>query len=284
METYMFWSFRAPGPPGRRVEDDDAGMEHVEIGTFASSFLRPAKLPKLDWNSCLCHSGPCVFTWASSWVAFSRTGDRGRLCRLHTGSVRDDCLHALLCDRGARLDAPCGFYDRVCYQKLYSRATSCHTRRISKRRRGGRPSSPVSSRQQSGEELWAQLQRTWRKLSPTVHAKQWLQSLTGCLCKTHSESSSQYWQQTLSFLPTRDKKSQRQSLKALELGDDPCIHVGHVLLCPSKGGWAGPTGGHFQPVLTWPDCQRNNYATIKYHRLFSLHPDPNDWKFRCQRE
>ena len=66
------------------------------------------------------------------------------------------------------------------------------------------------------------------------------------------------------FLPTRDKESQRQSPKALELSDDPCIHVGDVLLCPSKGGWAGATGGHFQPILTWPDCQRNNYATIKY--------------------
>ena len=33
-------------------------MEHVETGTFASSFLRPAKLPKLDWKTCLCHSGP----------------------------------------------------------------------------------------------------------------------------------------------------------------------------------------------------------------------------------
>ena len=50
METYTFWSIRAPGPRGRRVEDDDAGMEHVETGTFASSFLRPAKLPKLDWK------------------------------------------------------------------------------------------------------------------------------------------------------------------------------------------------------------------------------------------
>ena len=48
--------------PGRRVEDDDAGMEHVETGTFASSFLRPAKLPKLDWHSCLCHSGPVFST------------------------------------------------------------------------------------------------------------------------------------------------------------------------------------------------------------------------------
>ena len=58
METYTFWSIRAPGPRGRRVEDDDAGMEHVETGTFASSFLRPAKLPKLDWKTCLCHIGP----------------------------------------------------------------------------------------------------------------------------------------------------------------------------------------------------------------------------------
>ena len=27
---------------------------------------------------------------------------------------------------------------------------------------------------------------------------------------------------------------------------------------------AGATGGQFQPVLTWSDCQRNNYATIRY--------------------
>ena len=105
-----------------------------------------------------------------------------------------------------------------------------------------------------------------------MHAKQWLQSLTWCLCKTHSESSSQYWQQTSSFLPTRDKESQSQSPKALELSDDSCIHVGHVLLCPSKGGWAGATGGHFQPVLTWPDCQRNNYATIKYATRYTRTP------------
>ena len=58
METYMFWSIRAPGPPGRQVEDDDAGMKYVETGTFASSFLWPDKVPKPDWNSCLCHSGP----------------------------------------------------------------------------------------------------------------------------------------------------------------------------------------------------------------------------------
>ena len=28
------------------------------------------------------------------------------------------CMHAFLCDSGARLDAPRGFYDRVCYQHL----------------------------------------------------------------------------------------------------------------------------------------------------------------------
>ena len=33
-------------------------LEHVETGTFASSFLRSAKLPKLDWKTCLSHSGP----------------------------------------------------------------------------------------------------------------------------------------------------------------------------------------------------------------------------------
>ena len=32
------------------MEDDDAGMEHVETGTFASSFLRTAKLPKLGFD------------------------------------------------------------------------------------------------------------------------------------------------------------------------------------------------------------------------------------------
>ena len=30
-------------------------------------------------------------------------------------------LHAFPCDSGARLDAPCGFYDRVCYQKYTHR-------------------------------------------------------------------------------------------------------------------------------------------------------------------
>ena len=38
-----------------------------------------------------------------------------------TASVRDDCLHAFPCDSGARLDATCGFYDRVCYQKYTHR-------------------------------------------------------------------------------------------------------------------------------------------------------------------
>ena len=173
METYTFWSIRAPGPRGRRVEDDDAGMEHVETGTFASSFLRPAKA-RLENMSVSQWS--CVFTWASSRVAFSWTGDRGRLCRLHAASDRDDCLHAYLCDSGARLDAPCGFYDRVCYQKYTHRQ---HLARLEESARGdseGDRHHQWAAGQQCGEGLWAQLQRTWRK-SPTVHAKQWLQSL-----------------------------------------------------------------------------------------------------------
>ena len=182
------------------------GNWNVCLVLFAASQAAKARLENMSvsqWS--------CVFTWASSRVAFSWTGDR------------DDCLHAYFCDSGARLDAPCGFYDRVCYQKYTHRQ---HLARLEESARGlgGRPSSPVSSRQQSGEGLWAQLQRTWRK-SPTVHAKQWLQSLTGCFCKTHSESSSQDWQQTLSFLPTRDKEGQRQSPKALELSGDPCIEA-----------------------------------------------------------
>ena len=145
----------------------------------------------------------CVFTWASSRVSFSWTGDRGRLCRLHAASDRDAGLSACLflwqwCQIGCSL----WILWPSLLSKVYSQATSCQTRRIRKRRRGGRPSSPVSSRQQSGEGLWALLQWTWRK-SPTVHAKQWLQSLTGCLCKTHSESSSQVYREWQNPKPTR---------------------------------------------------------------------------------
>ena len=66
-------------------------------------------------------------------VAFSWTGDRGRLCRLHAASDRDDCLHAYFCDSSARLDAPCGFYDRVCYQKYTHRQ---HLARLEESARG----------------------------------------------------------------------------------------------------------------------------------------------------
>ena len=126
-------------------------MEHVETGTFASSFLRPAKLPKLDWKTCLCHSGPV----SSHEPLVEQPLAEPAIVEDSAGStppaIVTDCLHAYFCDSGARLDAPYGFYDRVCYQN--SQATSCQTRRISKRRLGGRPSSPVSSRQQSGEGL-----------------------------------------------------------------------------------------------------------------------------------
>lgn len=37
----------------------DTGME---TETVASSLLRPAKFPKLDWNSCLCHTSSVPLT------------------------------------------------------------------------------------------------------------------------------------------------------------------------------------------------------------------------------
>ena len=92
------------------------GNWNVCLVLFAASQAAKARLENMSvsqWS--------CVFTWASSRVAFSWTGDRGRLCRLHAASDRDDCLHAYFCDSGARLDAPCGFYDRVCYQKYTHR-------------------------------------------------------------------------------------------------------------------------------------------------------------------
>ena len=92
------------------------GNWNVCLVLFAAS---QAAKPRLENMSVLQWS--CVFTWASSRIAFSWTGDRGRLCRLHAASDRDDCLHAYFCDSGARLDAPCGFYDRVCYQKYTHR-------------------------------------------------------------------------------------------------------------------------------------------------------------------
>ena len=134
METYIFWSIRAPGPRGRRVEDDDAGIGtcgnwNVCLVLFAASQAAKARLENMSvsqWS--------CVFTWASSRVAFSWTGDRGRLCRLHAASVRDDCLHAFsLWQPGARLDASCGFYDRVCYQKYTHRQ---HLARLEESARG----------------------------------------------------------------------------------------------------------------------------------------------------
>ena len=196
------------------------GNWNVCLVLFAASQAAKAGLKNMSvsqWS--------CVFTWASSRVAFSWTGDRGRHCRLHASSDCDDCLHAYFCDSGARLDAPCGFYDRVCYPQKYT-----HRQQLARLEESARGDTEGDRHHQwaagnsPGEGLWAQLQRTWRK-SPIVHAKQWLQSLTGCLCKTHSESSSQDRQQTLSFLPTRDKEGQRQSPKALELSGDSCIEA-----------------------------------------------------------
>ena len=89
----------------------------------------------------------CVFTWASSRVAFSWTGDRGRLCRLHTR--RPPAFVTIVCmlffvTSGCHIGRFLWILWPSLLSKVYSQATSCHTRRISKRRRGGRPSSPVS--------------------------------------------------------------------------------------------------------------------------------------------
>ena len=104
------------------------GNWNVCLGLFAASQAAKARMEFMSvsqWS--------CVFTWASSRVALCWASDRGRLCRLHTASVRDDCLHAFLCDSGARLDAPCGFYDRVCYQKYTHRQ---HLARLEESARG----------------------------------------------------------------------------------------------------------------------------------------------------
>ena len=143
--------------------------------------------------------------------------------------------------------------------KVYSQATSCQTRRISKRRRGGRPSSPVSNGNSLG--TLSSPARTWRK-SPTVHAKRWLQSLTGCLCKTHSESSSQDWQQTLSFLPTREREGQRQSPKALKLSGEPYIESCSTLPLERRVSGCYWRSISTCPYLIW--LSKNYYSTIRY--------------------
>ena len=118
-------------------------MEHMESGTFASSVLRPAKLPKLDWNTCLCHSGPVPSH--EPLVAF---GERSWKTLLQAANVRDDHLHAFLCGSGAGLDAPRGFYHRVCYQKYTHRH---HLARLEESAGGDADGDITSEQQQSGQ-------------------------------------------------------------------------------------------------------------------------------------
>ena len=118
-------------------------MQHMDSGTFASSVLHPAKLQKLDWNTCLCHSGPVPSH--EPLVAF---GERSWKTLLQAASVRDDHLHAFLCGSGAGLDAPRGFYHRVCYQKYTHRQ---YLARLEESTGGEKNGDITSEQQQSGQ-------------------------------------------------------------------------------------------------------------------------------------
>ena len=208
METYMFWSIRAPGPPG--ASSRRWRRWHGTCGNWnlCLVLLRPAKLPKLDWNSCLCHSGPVS---SHEPLVFSWTGDRGRLSRLHTASVRDDCLHAFLCDSGARLDAPgCGFYDRVCYQKYTHRQ---HLATLEESARGD-VEGDRHHQWAAGNSLVRNSELICNgpegKAQPCTPNSGWSLSQDASVRLTRSQVANTDNKLCL-FLPTKDKEIQRQS-------------------------------------------------------------------------
>ena len=154
-----------------------------------------------------------------------KTGDRGRLCRLHAASDRDDCLHAYFCDSGARLDAPCGFYDRVCYQKY------THRQHLATLEESARGDSEGDRHHQwaAGNSLVRDSELSCNgpegKAQPCTPNSGCSLSQDASARLTRSQVAKT--DNKLCFLPTRlwDKESQRQSPKALELSGDPCIEA-----------------------------------------------------------
>ena len=160
-----------------------------------------------------------------------------------------------------RSDAPCGFYDRVCYQKYTPRQ---HLARLEESARGdseghrhhqwaaGNSLVRDSELSCNGPEGKAQPCTSNSGCSLSQDASAIL--TRSQVAKTDNILCLFYQQETKKVKGSRQKLSNSVVTLALR----------HVLFCPKKGGWAGATGGQFQPVVTWSDCQRNNYATIRY--------------------
>ena len=83
----------------------------MESGTLAAS-LRPAKLSRLDWDSCLCHSelGSSRSEQLTSFRKKSWT------FLLYAAGIRKDRLSVFLSENGADPAVPRGFYHCKCYQ------------------------------------------------------------------------------------------------------------------------------------------------------------------------
>ena len=93
-----------------RLPVDDSA---IQSGTLAAS-ARPAKLSRLDWDSCLCHNG--LDRSRSDSEPLTSFTERSWKSLLHAAALRKDRTAVFLSENGADPSVPRGVYHRKCYQ------------------------------------------------------------------------------------------------------------------------------------------------------------------------